>query len=59
MIRVDHRSFNQITMIARGTRPDGTAVKIRMTYAFGPGLTAWNETDGCWLCAGEWEWVNW
>ena len=58
MIRIDHKSYDHIMMTAIGTRPDGTTVKIRMTYALCPGLSAYNISDGKWLASNEWVWTN-
>jgi hypothetical protein len=54
-IKVDHRSFDNITMRGRATGPNGETIKVKMTYAFGP-IMAYDDTNGCWLRSNEWEW---
>jgi hypothetical protein len=57
MYRINHRTFDSITMRADAIAPNGTTVKIKLTYAFGP-ISAYDDSNGCWLSAGEWEWYN-
>ena len=58
MIKIDKRSFDNIMMTARATDTNGATIKVSMTYALGNGLSAYDKTNGRWLNAGEWEWVN-
>lgn len=51
MVLVDYNRFDQITMLAPAIKA-GRAIKVRMTYALGPELSCYNETDKCW--EGQW-----
>jgi len=52
MVKITKRTYDSIRMSATGVK-DSRTCKFKLTWAFG-GLSAYNETDGCWET--EWEW---
>jgi len=53
--RLDRASFNELTMRARGVRPDGTSCEVEGTWCWAPALSFYDRERGQWI---EWIWVE-
>lgn len=59
MIKVHRHAFNELLMTATGV-DEVTRVKHKLhaTYALGPELCFYSETEHRWLTNSEWEWCH-
>jgi len=58
MIKVDKTTFDQVTMKAQGVDDDGRTIKLELTWAWAPDLSAYDLTNKRWLSRDEWQFIN-
>jgi len=55
VVTISRRKYDSIMMKSIGVTKTGRTIQVSATYAFSPGLSFYNVTDGWWIDKWEWE----